>query len=93
VTNGDACSWHDFTAKIFALTGTDAALSPTTTAEFGAKARRPLYSVLENKALRDAGVSLLRSWEAALADYLSRKGEIASPATMTAGQYGGGRTG
>ncbi len=76
VTNGGSCSWYEFAAKIFSLTGTDASLSPTTTAEFGAKARRPLYSVLENAALREAGVPLLRDWQEALADYLHRKGEL-----------------
>jgi dTDP-4-dehydrorhamnose reductase len=76
VTSGGGCSWYEFTKKIFSLTGTDASLSPTTTAEFGAKARRPLYSVLENAALREAGIPLLRDWQEALADYLHRKDEL-----------------
>ncbi len=76
VTNGGSCSWYEFSAKIFSLTGTNASLRPTTTAEFGAKARRPLYSVLENAALREAGVPLLRDWPEALADYLHRRGEL-----------------
>lgn len=76
VTNGGACSWYEFTAKIFSLTATDAALSPTTTAEFGAKARRPAYSVLCNAALREAGLLPLRDWPEALADYLHRRGEL-----------------
>jgi len=76
VTNGGACSWYEFTAKIFALTGTEASLSPTTTAEFGATARRPAYSVLCNAATKEAGLPLLREWPEALADYLHRKGEL-----------------
>ena len=79
MTNGGSCSWYEFTAKIFALTGTLAPLSPTTTAEFGAKARRPAYSVLGNAALGKAGLPLLRDWPEALADYLSRKGELQPP--------------
>jgi dTDP-4-dehydrorhamnose reductase len=75
VTNAGACSWHEFTRKIFSLTGTEASLSRTTTAEFGAKARRPPYSVLENAALAEAGLPPLRAWQEALADYLLRKGE------------------
>jgi dTDP-4-dehydrorhamnose reductase len=75
-TNSGACSWYEFTAKIFALTGTDASLRPTTTAEFGAKARRPAYSVLCNAALSEAGLPRLREWPEALADYLRRKGEL-----------------
>ncbi len=76
VTNGGACSWYQFTAKIFSLTRTNSSLSPTTTAEFAAKARRPAYSVLCNSALHDAGLPLLREWPEALVDYLHRKGEL-----------------
>jgi dTDP-4-dehydrorhamnose reductase len=76
VTNGGACSWYQFTAKIFSLTATNASLIPTTTAEFAAKAQRPAYSVLCNSALRDAGLPLLREWPEALADYLLKKGEL-----------------
>jgi len=76
MTNGGACSWYQFAAKIFSLTATNASLSATTTAEFAAKARRPAYSVLCNAALSDAGLPLLREWPEALADYLHKKGEL-----------------
>jgi dTDP-4-dehydrorhamnose reductase len=76
VTNGGACSWYQFAAKIFSLTATNASLSPTTTADFGAKARRPAYSVLCSATLSDAGLHPLRAWPEALADYLHRKGEL-----------------
>ena len=78
VTNSGECSWYQFTARIFSMTGIDASLSPTTTAEFGAKARRPAYSVLRNAALSEAHLALLREWPEALADYLYRKGELKS---------------
>jgi len=78
VTNSGECSWYEFTARIFAMTGVDASLSPTTTAEFGAKARRPAYSVLCNAALSEAALAPLREWPEALADYLHRKGELKS---------------
>jgi len=78
VTNSGECSWYQFTARIFSMTGVAASLSPTTTAEFGAKARRPAYSVLCNAALNDAALAPLRNWPEALADYLHRKGELKS---------------
>jgi dTDP-4-dehydrorhamnose reductase len=40
VTNGESCTWHDFAAAAFALTGRAANLSRTSTEEFGAPARR-----------------------------------------------------
>jgi dTDP-4-dehydrorhamnose reductase len=76
VTNRGSCSWHDFAAKIFELTGTRASLTRTTTEEFGAKARRPAHSVLASSALQEVGVAPLRPWTEALADYLRRKGHL-----------------
>jgi dTDP-4-dehydrorhamnose reductase len=76
VTNGGATSWHEFAHTVFELTGTPAKLSPTTTANFGAKAVRPEYSVLENARLAAAGIAAMRPWRDALADYLGRKGHI-----------------
>lgn len=76
VTNSGSCSWYQFTAKIFSLAGVGASLSPTTTAEFGAKAPRPAYTVLENAGLAKVGLAPLRGWPEALADYLQRKAEL-----------------
>jgi len=74
VTSSGSCSWHDFAAKIFELTGTRASLAKTTTEQFGAKARRPSHSVLANAALQKVGVEPLRPWPEALAGYLRMKG-------------------
>jgi dTDP-4-dehydrorhamnose reductase len=42
---------------------------------FGAPARRPAYSVLDNANLRSLGLDDLRYWRDALVDYLAeRKG-------------------
>jgi dTDP-4-dehydrorhamnose reductase len=79
VTNSGSCSWHDFAAKAFELTGTQASLARTTTKEFAAKAGRPSYSVLANAALQEVGLEPLRPWTEALADYLHMKGHL--PAT------------
>ncbi len=73
LTNAGSCSWYEFAAAIFALAGVDADLSPTTTAEYGAKAPRPAYSVLDNTKAIDAGVTPLRPWRDALEAYLQRR--------------------
>jgi len=70
ITNAGHCSWYEFTAKILELAGLPAELAPQTTAESGAAARRPAYSVLENAALKAIGLDDLRPWQEALADYL-----------------------
>ncbi len=70
MTNVGMCSWFEFAQEIFRLVGLAPDLQPTTTAAFGAKARRPLYSVLDNKAYREAGFSDFRPWQEALSDYI-----------------------
>lgn len=73
ITNGGSCSWYEFAARIFELVGLEPPLMPTTTAEFGARALRPAYSVLANQALVQAGLESLRPWECALEAYLAAR--------------------
>ncbi len=49
-------SWYEFARRVFEETGVEADLSPVSSAEYGAAARRPPYSVLENRALSEAGI-------------------------------------
>ena len=67
------CSWYDFAAAIFRLTGTRVTLEKTTSAEFASKAKRPSYSVLENRRLKKLGMDHLPAWESALESYLREK--------------------
>lgn len=76
ITNNGECTWFDFTKKVFELTGTKAKLEPTTTAAFGAKAKRPVYSVLDNHALRAIGLDDLPSWQDALKAYFEEKNSL-----------------
>lgn len=73
VVNAGSCTWYEFAREIFRLLGAEARLSPTTSAAFGAKARRPRYSVLQNRALRAQGQDDLRPWPEALRAYLSER--------------------
>ncbi len=72
-TNDGACSWYEFAAAIFELSGLKPRLEPTTSAAFGARANRPAYSVLDNANLRSLGLDDLRHWRDALADYLDER--------------------
>jgi dTDP-4-dehydrorhamnose reductase len=73
ITNSGVCSWYDFAKKIFDLMGLKVDLSPTTGAEFKAKAKRPSYSVLAHQHLKLLGIDNLRSWDLALKAYLIEK--------------------
>lgn len=69
-TNAGECSWFDFTKEIFKLAGKDIKISETTSAAWGAPARRPAYSVLDNAALREAGIDVMPDWRDALERFL-----------------------
>lgn len=70
ITNDGACSWYEFAAAIFELSGLKPRLKPTTSAAFGARATRPAYSVLDNANLRSLGLDDLHHWRDALKEYL-----------------------
>lgn len=72
-TNDGECSWYEFAKAIFDMTGKKADLTPTTSSEYGARARRPAYSVLENRNLKRLGMDDMRPWKEALKEYLSEK--------------------
>jgi dTDP-4-dehydrorhamnose reductase len=73
VTSGGSCSWYELAAEIFRLAGVRAELTPITSGQFGAPARRPPFSVLSNTKLASAGVKAPRVWTEALAAYLRER--------------------
>jgi dTDP-4-dehydrorhamnose reductase len=74
------CSWYEFAAEIFGRSGLEPDLSPQSTAEAGAKARRPSYSVLENQALARLGIDQMPDWRQALGDYIDARRARVAPA-------------
>lgn len=73
MTNTGQCSWYDFAVEIFKLAGISPDLKPISSEEFAAKAKRPAYSVLDNRNLRAAGIKDMRPWQEALRDYINEK--------------------
>ena len=73
MTNAGSCSWYEFACEIFKLAGLSPNVSPTTSEEFDAKARRPAYSVLDNENLRAIGLKDMRNWKEALKDYIDAR--------------------
>ncbi|MHB1036370.1 MAG: dTDP-4-dehydrorhamnose reductase [Pirellulales bacterium] len=70
VVNSGATTWHDFAAEIFRQAEMDVALTRITTAQYGAAAPRPGYSVLDTSKYHALGGPAMPSWQAALAEYL-----------------------
>jgi len=72
-TNAGDATWYEFAQEIFRLAGIEVAARPITSDEFGAKAERPAYSVLDNKKLSATIGYELRDWREALALYLKQR--------------------
>jgi dTDP-4-dehydrorhamnose reductase len=73
LTNAGQTSFYDFAREIFRLSGLSPSLAPVTAAEYGARARRPPYSVLARTRLAALGEDDLRPWPPALAAYLRER--------------------
>jgi dTDP-4-dehydrorhamnose reductase len=84
LTNAGATSWYEFAREIFRLSGLTPSLTAVTAAEYGARARRPAYSVLAHGRLAAMGEDDLRPWDDALAAYL-REREVVSATSAPAG--------
>jgi len=66
-----SCSWYEFAKEIFDTTHTRVILEAAGPQEFPAKVARPIYSVLENRALKNHGLNVFNPWRSGLRDYLS----------------------
>ena len=73
LTNAGPCSWYEFARTIVELNGIRAEVVPISTAEFGAVARRPAYSVLATAAYEALALPPLRPVREALAAYLQER--------------------
>jgi dTDP-4-dehydrorhamnose reductase len=71
VASQGECSWYDLAEAVFEMTGTEVRLSVARQDEFPAKVPRPSYSVLENRALQEAGCDRMPHWKVGLRNYLA----------------------
>jgi dTDP-4-dehydrorhamnose reductase len=63
-TNAGSCSWFEFAQYIFEIAGeSPARVVPVLSSEFITTARRPKYSVLDNKKWSEFGISPLGPWK------------------------------
>jgi dTDP-4-dehydrorhamnose reductase len=70
VSNSGAVSWHGFAATIIAESDLNVPVDAITTDEYPTPARRPRYSVLENRRWREIGEPALPHWRDGLRSYL-----------------------
>lgn len=69
-TNEGFCSWYDFACAIFREAGVNVKVVPVTSAEYGAKANRPMNSRMSKEKLTENGFERLPSWEDALRRFM-----------------------
>ena len=65
-TDGGECTWNRFAERIFALAARKCRVEAITTAQYGAPAPRPAYSVLSLEKIKAAGMDV-PVWEDSLA--------------------------
>jgi dTDP-4-dehydrorhamnose reductase len=70
LTSAGECSWYQFANAIFEEAGLHPEVQPVSSDQFPAKAKRPDYSVLDNRRFRSEGFRDMRPWREALADYI-----------------------
>ncbi len=70
-TNTGSTTWYRFACEIVRLRQCDVRVRPISSEEFGAKALRPSYSVLDNRKLAETIGFALPPWQEALVKYLN----------------------
>ncbi len=69
-TNEGLCSWYEFAVEIFRQAGMDVKVTPVTSEEYPAKAKRPFNSRMSKEKLTENGFRKLPAWQDALKRYL-----------------------
>lgn len=72
-TNSGQCNWYEFACEIFRLSGSQVKAVPCRAVDYGAKARRPDYSVLDCTKLSTTLSWHMPDWHDALKTYLSER--------------------
>lgn len=71
VTNEGFCSWAEFAAKIFELSGKETSVKGVLSMDYPQSAKRPLNSRLSKASIDKAGLTRLPDWKSGLERYLS----------------------
>jgi dTDP-4-dehydrorhamnose reductase len=79
LTNAGSCTWFELATRVVELAGVSAAVKPITTADYPTPARRPAYSVLENRRWQELGEATLRPWDRALEEFIPALADGGTP--------------
>lgn len=71
-SNRGEISWYDFARAIVEIRGAECKISPCTTAEYGAKAPRPAYSVLDTSKICRALGCDIPEWRVSLTECINK---------------------
>ena len=69
-TNEGLCSWYEFACEIFKQAGMQVEVTPVTSDQYPAKAKRPFNSRMSKEKLSENGFERLPHWKDALGRYL-----------------------
>lgn len=70
VSAAGVASWYDVALEVLRMRALRVDVLPVSTAEYGARAPRPRYSVLDNSRLRGTGIPPIGAWQERLAMHL-----------------------
>jgi dTDP-4-dehydrorhamnose reductase len=62
-------TWYEFAVEIFKEAGINVEVEAITTKEYPTPAKRPMYSILDNKALRERHGYYMKDWKDAFKEY------------------------
>ena len=77
LTNSGSCSWFGFTLEILRLAGIEIPVEPVATVPRPGVADRPANGILDRPRADALGLTPLRPWQDALADYMGQAGLLA----------------
>ncbi|MEY4179990.1 MAG: hypothetical protein RLY70_3564 [Planctomycetota bacterium] len=73
IAGGGETTWHEFATELLRQAGMEVPIDAITTEQFGARAARPRYSVLDCSKYLTLGGPALPPWREALAEYLAAR--------------------
>lgn len=71
VTCEGITTWYGFAEEIYKMAGKEVDLEAIPSSEYVVPAKRPMYSVLDNKRLRNEHSYVMKNWQDALKEYMS----------------------
>jgi dTDP-4-dehydrorhamnose reductase len=76
LTNSGQTTWHEFACAVLAEAGVTRPVDPISTADYPTAARRPQYSVLDNRAWRLLGEPALPPWRQGVSEYIAERAGV-----------------